>query len=158
MHSDLFIMIKIESNNNHINCAIYAPTITLKNISRKLEKGDEIEIGGGISKKSKEYDQVLNAEYIKINKLTKKVININPKCKMCKKVMKSIGYNKGYKCIKCGARSNIIKKRKITREIKKGLYLPVPSAQRHLTKPIERYGKENYKIKNIPKGTWFKIF
>ena len=152
------IFLKIESNNNHINCAIYAPTITLKTISRKLEKGDEVEIGGGISKKSKEYDQVLNAEYIKINKLTKKVININPKCKMCKKVMKSIGYNKVYKCIKCGVRSNIIKKRQITREIKKWLYLPVPSAQRHLTKPIERYGKENYKIKNIPKGTWFRIF
>ena len=33
------------------------------------------------------------------------------------------GYNKGYKCIKCGVRSNIIKKRQITREIKKGLYL-----------------------------------
>lgn len=77
---------------------------------------------------------------------------------MCKKGMKSIGHNKGYKCIKCGVRSNIIKKRKITREIKKGLYLPVPSAQRHLTKPIERYGKENYRIKNIPKGTWFRIF
>ena len=30
--------------------------------------------------------------------------------------------------------------------------------KKNLTKPIERYGKENYKIKNIPKGTWFRIF
>ena len=72
--------------------------------------------------------------------------------------MKSIGYKKGFKCKKCSIKTKESKKNTIKREIKSGLYLPIPSAQRHLTKPSDRYGKENHKMKNKPKGMWFKVF
>ena len=72
--------------------------------------------------------------------------------------MKSKGRNNAYKCIKCGSESNTIREVKRNRGIQNGLYLPVPSAQRHLIKPIERYGNEKHK--NIKKlgGNWFRVF
>ena len=97
------VFIKLQNQKEEINCAVYAPTITLKKIARNLEKGDIIEVGGGISKKSKEYGRILNVEYIKIIKLWKKIIRKNPLCKKCNKSMKSKGRNNAYKCIKCGS-------------------------------------------------------
>ena len=41
--------------------------------------------------------------------------------------------------------------------IENKLYLPVLSAQRHLIKPVDRYGKEQRNKKKL-KGNWFKIF
>ncbi len=72
--------------------------------------------------------------------------------------MKSIGFEKGFRCKKCSVKTKKSKINTIKREIKTGLYLPIPSSQRHLTKPNNRYGKENYKTKNKPKGVWFKVF
>ena len=152
------VFLEIKSKNRIINCAIYAPSIALKKAARKLEKGDSVEVGGGIRRKSKKYKRILNAEYIKINNLVQKIIIKNPICKKCQKTMKSIGYEKGFKCKKCSIRTKESKKKTIKREIKLGLYLPIPSSQRHLTKPINRYGKENHKMKNKPKGVWFKVF
>ena len=152
------VFIKLQNQKEEINCAVYAPTITLKKIARNLEKGDTIEVGGGISKKSKEYGRILNVEYIKIIKLWKKIIRKNPLCKKCNKSMKSKGRNNAYKCIKCGSESNIIRKIIRNRDIQNGLYLPVPSAQRHLIKPIERYGNEKHKDSTKLRGNWFKIF
>ena len=71
--------------------------------------------------------------------------------------MKSIGKNKGYRCIKCGSKSNKIRKIEVNNEIENKLYLPVLSAQRHLIKPVDRYGKEQRNKKKL-KGNWFKIF
>ncbi len=151
------VFIKIKNNNKIINCAIYAPTISLKNLARNLKTGDEIEVGGGISKKSKKFGRILNAEYIRIIKLTDRNSKKNPLCKKCSKSMKSIGKNKGYRCIKCGSRSNKIRRIKNNIEIENKLYLPVLSAQRHLIKPEERYGKEQKNKKKLS-GNWFKIF
>ena len=71
--------------------------------------------------------------------------------------MKSIGKNKGYRCIKCGSKSNKIRKIEVNNEIENKLYLPVLSAQRHLIKPVDRYWKEQRNKKKL-KGNWFKIF
>ena len=152
------VFLEIKSKNIIMNCAVYSPSITLKKTARKLEKGDSIEIGGGIRKKSKKYNRILNVEYIKINNLVQKTKIKNPICKKCKKTMKSIGQEKGFRCKKCSVKTKKSEIHAIKREIKTGLYLPIPSSQRHLTKPNNRYGKENYKTKNKPKGTWFKVF
>ena len=152
------VFIKIQNGKKKINCAIYAPTITLKNIARNLKIGDKIEVGGGISKKSKNYGRILNVEYIKIIKLENRIIKRNPLCKKCNKSMKSKGKNQGYKCIKCGSESTRIRKLRIKHGIQNKLYLPVLSAQRHLIKPIERYGNEKHSKSAKVKGIWFKIF
>ena len=99
----------------------------------------------------------MNVEYIRIIKLTDRNSKKNPLCKKCSKSMKSIGKNKGYRCIKCGSRSNKIRRIKNNIEIENKLYLPVLSAQRHLIKPEERYGKEQKNKKKL-RGNWFKIF
>ena len=151
------VFIKIKNRKKIINCAVYAPTISLKNLARNLKEGDEIELGGGISRKSKKFGRILNVEYIKIIKLTDRSIKKNPLCKKCNKSMKSIGKNKGYRCIKCGSKSNKIRKIESNNEIENKLYLPVLSAQRHLIKPVDRYGKEQRNKKKL-KGNWFKIF
>ena len=151
------VFIKIKNRKKIINCEVYAPTITLKNLARNLKIGDEIELGGGISRKSKKFGRILNVEYIKTIKLTDRSIKKNPLCKKCNKSMKSIGKNKGYRCIKCGSKSNKIRKIERKSEIENKLYLPVLSAQRHLIKPVDRYGKEQRNKKKL-KGNWFKIF
>jgi tRNA(Ile2)-agmatinylcytidine synthase len=151
------VFIKIKNKKKIINCAVYAPTISLKNLARNLKAGDEIELGGGISRKSKKFGRILNVEYIKTIKLTDRSIKKNPLCKKCNKSMKSIGKNKGYRCIKCGSKSNKIRKIERKSEIENKLYLPVLSAQRHLIKPVDRYGKEQKNKKKL-KGNWFKIF
>ena len=151
------VFIKIKNRKKIINCAVYAPTISLKNLARNLKEGDEIELGGGISRKSKKFGRILNVEYIKIIKLTDRSIKKNPLCEKCNKSMKSIGKNKGYRCIKCGSKSNKIRKIERKSEIENKLYLPALSAQRHLIKPVDRYGKEQRNKKKL-KGNWFKIF
>ena len=151
------VFIKIQNRKKIINCAVYAPTVSLKNLARNLKAGDEIELGGGVSRKSKKFGRILNVEYIKTIKLTDRSVKKNPLCKKCNKSMKSVGKDKGYRCIKCGSKSNKIRKIEIKSEIENKLYLPTLSAQRHLIKPADRYGKEQRSKKKL-KGNWFKIF
>ena len=70
------------------------------------------------------------------NKLYLKIEN--PVCPKCNKHMKSKGTNQGYKCIKCGTKSNKPIVQEMKRNIKTGLYEVPVCARRHLSKPIER--------------------
>ena len=58
--------------------------------------------------------------------------------------MKSEGRNKGFQCDKCGFKDRASEKNYVVqkRNISTGLYVPIPSAHRHLTKPMQRYGIE----------------
>jgi tRNA(Ile2)-agmatinylcytidine synthase len=71
---------------------------------------------------------------------------MNPKCPKCEKRLKSMGREKGFKCEKCGSRfpnlSKLVIKEK--RDLKRGLYITPPRSQRHLTKPLTRYGMEKH--------------
>jgi len=72
--------------------------------------------------------------------------------------MKSKGRNQGFQCIKCGrkARKKIIQE--TPRKIKQELYLPIPSAHRHLTRPRQRIGISNRNIQFDNSVSWFRIF
>jgi tRNA(Ile2)-agmatinylcytidine synthase len=58
--------------------------------------------------------------------------------------MKSMGREKGFRCDKCGFRSSALKKVavEVKRALKRELYITSPRSQRHLTKPLCRYGRE----------------
>ena len=58
--------------------------------------------------------------------------------------MKSAGRGRGFVCKRCRFHSLTVRKVKvpIKRKLKEGLYIPPPRAQRHLTKPLQRYGME----------------
>jgi tRNA(Ile2)-agmatinylcytidine synthase len=71
--------------------------------------------------------------------------------------MKSKGKNQGFECIKCGKISKHKVLQEIPREVKKQLYVPVLSAHRHLTRPIQRLDKSNKKIEFDGSKKWFYV-
>jgi len=58
--------------------------------------------------------------------------------------MESMGSEKGFRCKKCGFRAPEMKKVAVEakRPLEEGLYITPPRSQRHLTKPLCRYGRE----------------
>jgi tRNA(Ile2)-agmatinylcytidine synthase len=131
--------------------AAYEPT-NLAKVASLLEPGDEIEIGCGVRKGTIKHPKVLNLEYLSVLSLVEAFDIVNPLCTNCGKRMKSEGTGKGFKCKRCkirnsrGAKMQILKRR----ELALGLYLPAVKAYRHLSKPLQRYGREkkNYSVQS----------
>ncbi|MEM3602664.1 MAG: DNA-binding protein, partial [Candidatus Bathyarchaeia archaeon] len=105
-----------------------------------------VKVYGGVRPPSKNHPQTINLEKLRILKLAPKLVYINPKCPKCQKRLKSMGREKGFKCKKCGSRFPNLNKLVIRekREVKRGLYITPPRSQRHLTKPLSRYGMEKH--------------
>ena len=147
----------IISNDKKVLCAIYEPT-GLASQMYDLQKGDKIMIGGAVRKASKKHPRVVNVEFVKILKLKKNLISTNPLCTNCNKKMKSKGTKQGFQCIKCGKKAKSKHVEEIPRKIKKQMYLPIPSAHRHLTRPIQRIGISNKNIQFDNSLPWFRVF
>lgn len=133
------VLFKLTDNTGVITCVVYKPTGALCELSRKLMPGDYIEVGGGIK-----HDFALNVEKIRVIKLAKKYVYENPRCPNCLKRTKSAGRNKGFRCEKCKTKLPKATKVRVEvrRNIEEGIYLPPPRSQRHLIKPLQRYGME----------------
>ncbi len=144
-------------DNTEISCAIYQPT-GLSYIGLNLIKGDKIRVGGGVRKASKTHPRTLNLEFIEIISLKKNILQTNPLCTPCNKKMKSKGKNQGYKCVKCGKTAKKKTDKEIPRKITKRQYLPIVSANRHLSRPVSRVGKINKKSKFDNSSSWFSIY
>jgi tRNA(Ile2)-agmatinylcytidine synthase len=86
----------------------------------------------------------VNLEKINVLKLAKKTQVQNPMCPNCGKRLKSMGKNQGLRCEKCKTRFNNLTKTEVAKErnLKPGLYITSTRSQRHLTKPLRRYGLE----------------
>ena len=151
------VFFTINSKNNEFWCAVYKETGMLKTASN-LIIGDEISIGGGVRKASKNFPRIINLEFIKILSLKKNLSKTNPICKKCDKKMKSKGRNQGFQCIKCGAKNLKKTSLEIPRQIKKQLYIPKISAHRHLTRPLQRTGKTNKTSKFDASQSWFCVY
>ena len=129
------VIFSVNDSTGEIDCAAYEPTKQFRKIIRELLSGDVIEVYGGVRKKP----LTINLEKIKVEKLVKKIEKIeNPVCPKCGKHMKSKGTNQGYKCIKCGEKSNKPLFKKIKRYLRKGFYEVPVCARRHLSKPLKR--------------------
>ena len=151
------VFFTINSKNNEFWCAVYKETGMLKTASN-LIIGDEISIGGGVRKASKNFPRIINLEFIKILSLKKNLSKTNPICKKCDKKMKSKGRNQGFQCIKCGAKNLKKTSLEIPRQIKKQLYIPKISAHRHLTRPLQRIGKTNKNSIFDASQSWFCVY
>ncbi|RJS80050.1 DUF1743 domain-containing protein [Candidatus Bathyarchaeota archaeon] len=138
------VVFSIEDGKARVDCAAYEPTGSLRKAAMKLIKGDYVEVYGSVRSPSKNNPLTINLEKIRVLKLASKIVYRNPKCPKCGKRLKSMGKNKGLRCEKCGLRFKNLKKVevKVKREIKRGLYITSPRSQRHLTKPLRRYGME----------------
>ncbi|MFB5637131.1 MAG: DUF1743 domain-containing protein [Nitrosarchaeum sp.] len=151
------VFFTIVSNGYELRCAVYKPT-EMSSVALGLIKGDEVCVGGGIRKASKNHPRILNLEFINVIKLKKNFITSNPTCKKCNKKMKSKGRGQGYQCIKCGNKSVNKTTFEIPRKIKKQLYIPSITAHRHLSRPLQRIGRINKKSKFDESSSWFCIY
>jgi tRNA(Ile2)-agmatinylcytidine synthase len=124
--------------------AVYEPT-SLGVIASRLITGDLIEIGYGVRPGDETHAGILNVEFLSILSLKAIVLLINPVCKKCEKRMKSEGRRKGFQCERC--KSKTFDKCNVTqpRNLIAGMYLPVVRSHRHLTKPIQSFGQDNYR-------------
>ena len=129
------VIFTIKDSTGKTDCAAYEPTKEFREKIRKLDEGDKVEVYGGVREKP----LTVNLEKIKVISLNDIVQKIeNPLCPKCKKHMKSKGKGQGYKCVRCGNRSDnpiFIKKK---RDIKIGFYEVPVCARRHLSKPLKR--------------------
>jgi len=130
-----------DGNNDTIDCAAYEPTKEFRSIIRGLCKGDVVEIYGGVREKP----FTINLEKIKIIDVVKIVKKVeNPVCEKCGKHMKSMGKEEGFRCVKCGAKTDESKAKYaiISRKPSPGFYEVPVCARRHLSKPLKRMVKE----------------
>jgi tRNA(Ile2)-agmatinylcytidine synthase len=148
------VFFAITKNGNMAKCAVYKPT-GLTKITSSLIQGDYIRVGGGVRKSSKNHERVLNVEFLEVLDLQKDIVLVNPYCFECKKRMKSKGKNQGYKCPNCGKTNFNKVEKEIQRTINKQFYLSIPSAHRHLTRPLQRMGKINNLIEFDNSKRWF---
>jgi tRNA(Ile2)-agmatinylcytidine synthase len=155
------VLFIVGDDSNTCLAAVYEPT-GLTTIASQLHIGDFIEIGFGVRKATSKHTKVLNIEYILVLKTVDIYEFINPSCKNCGKRMKSEGKNKGFQCKRCKTLDRYGEKVKLLkpRTIKENLYIPTAKAQRHLTKPMHRYGmeKKGWNTKNNIFLKWFEIF
>jgi tRNA(Ile2)-agmatinylcytidine synthase len=140
------VIFSIKDETGEVDCAAYEPTGALRKVARDLITGDRIEAYGAVRKQSVGKRLTINLEKINILALAPKMMLQNPMCPKCGKRLKSMGKNKGFRCEKCGARFNDAEKVQTTRErkLKAGLYVTSTRSQRHLTKPLRRYGLEKH--------------
>jgi tRNA(Ile2)-agmatinylcytidine synthase len=152
------VIFSVHDNSGEIDCAAYEPTGDFRKIVKELIPGDLVIAYGGINLTDK--GKTLNLEKISVINLVEDVTYINPTCPKCGSRMESMGKEAGYRCKKCGYRDKTIEKERIVkdRKIGNGLYVVPPNAQRHLTKPLKRYGKEKNKRLKILYQNFYKSF
>jgi tRNA(Ile2)-agmatinylcytidine synthase len=138
------VIFSIKDDSAEVDCAAYEPTGDLNKIARQLMVGDELEVIGATHKATENKPLTINLEKITVLKLAKQVQTENPMCPSCGKRLKSMGKNQGFRCEKCGGKYADLKKKEtpLPRAIDLGLYVTSTRSQRHLTKPLRRYGQE----------------
>jgi tRNA(Ile2)-agmatinylcytidine synthase len=126
----------VQDSDHTVRCMAYEPTKNFRSTIRQLVPGDTVIAVGSYKKGS------INLEKIRIVSLAMPVIARPPLCSACNKRMTSDGKGKGYKCRKCGARSDEPDVQDIPRILVTGWYEVPPTARRHLAKPLCRGGQE----------------
>jgi tRNA(Ile2)-agmatinylcytidine synthase len=138
------VILSIKDATAEVDCAAYEPTGALRKIAEKLATRDAVEVYGAVRKTSASKRLTINLEKIGVLALALKKSCQNPVCPECGKRLESMGRKKGFRCKKCGTRFRDAEKVEVVEErwLKPGLYVTSTRSQRHLTKPLRRYGLE----------------
>ncbi len=138
------VIFSIKDAYGEIDCAAYEPTGELRKIAQELAVGDKVEVCGAVHKATAKRPLTINLEKIRVLSLVQKTQSENPLCPNCGKRLKSMGKNQGYRCERCGGKYAELKKKEsfVPRLLEAGLYVTSTRSQRHLTKPLRRYGQE----------------
>jgi tRNA(Ile2)-agmatinylcytidine synthase len=134
----------IKDESAEVDCAAFEPTGALRSSAMKLMIGDFVEVSGAVKTPSQSNPLTINLERIRVTKLEQKLAFKNPLCPNCGKRLKSMGKNQGLRCERCGfKRKDSLKIQvRIKRDLTKCVYITSTRSQRHLTKPLSRYGME----------------
>lgn len=153
------VIFAINDATGQIDCAAYEPTGDLRKRAAELIVGDVIDAYGGVRPASRENPITLNLEKIRVISLAQKLAFQNPLCPNCGKRMESMGVKQGFRCDRCGFHSREIMKSmlRVGRSLRKTLYITSPRSQRHLTKPLSRYGMENMRMHGRMISQWFWV-
>ena len=144
----------VSSSGERVACAVYRES-GITQVLSDLKVGDTVTVGGGVRRAAGGHPRVLNLEFVKVIDPVIVYALRNPPCITCRKRMKSKGRGQGFECVKCGSRSHSKVQEVIPRWIRKRLYLPTISSQRHLTRPYSRQGYRNSIVFN-DSIRWFK--
>jgi len=126
------VSIEIGKGDVVTRCMAYEPTKGFRNVLRALYPGDRVLVTGSYKGGS------INLEKLCIITLSPAATIRPPLCPACGERMTSAGYQKGYKCRRCGAREKEPEVTLHDRTIKPGWYEVPPTARRHLAKPLCR--------------------
>ncbi len=136
------VIFTIGDGSGRVDCAAYEPSGGFRALVRELREGDEVRVAGGV--RETDLGLTLNLERLEVLSLASEWRLVNPRCPVCGGSTESMGKGQGLRCKRCGYRGVDLVKvtQEVPRRIRQGLYLPPPRAERHLTKPLKRYGKE----------------
>jgi tRNA(Ile2)-agmatinylcytidine synthase len=151
------VIFSIKDENSEVDCAAYEPTGSLRKLAAKLTAGDIVDVYGAVRKPSQGKPVTVNLEKLRVVALVPQVRYQNPLCQKCGKRLKSMGKTQGFRCEKCGSKSSSGLEKtavNVDRGLKTGLYVTATRSQRHLTKPLSRYGLEKrcWKAENLIEG------
>jgi tRNA(Ile2)-agmatinylcytidine synthase len=150
------VFFSVDHGGRVMQCAAFEPTGNLCNVAAKLVAGDEVTVFGGLKGHRGKPGLTVNLEKIQIHNIAEEFQLENPTCVGCGKHMKSAGKDQGFKCRRCNLKAPQAVKGTILRRraLKRGIYIPIAKAHRHLTKPLCRYGREKNWLGNAPSGNW----
>jgi tRNA(Ile2)-agmatinylcytidine synthase len=153
------IVFAVKDSTGRADCAAYEPTGDLRKKAAELIVGDAIEAYGGVRPMSESKPLTVNLEKFKVIRLATKLAFHNPLCPSCGRRMESMGSGQGFRCSKCGFRSSDVTKQavELARRLENKLYVTSPRSQRHLTKPLSRYGLENKHWSGKMVSPWFWV-
>lgn len=153
------VVFAINDSTGQVDCAAYEPTGDLRKRAAELIVGDIIEACGGVRPMSESRPLTVNLEKFKVVRLATKLAFHNPLCPNCGRRMESMGSGQGFRCSRCGFRSSEVAKQIVEtpRGLENKLYVTSPRSQRHLTKPLSRYGLENKHWNGKMVSPWFWV-
>ena len=127
-----------------VDCAAYEPSGPFREVVRGLIPGDRLRVFGGVRGGASPKGTTFNMEKFDVLELARDLRKVNPTCPECGGSMESMGLGKGYRCRNCSLKGPELAKVTVEegRSITPGLFMPPPRAQRHLSKPKVRYGRE----------------
>ena len=146
------VIFSIRDDSAEVDCAAYEPTGDLRKVARELIIGDVVQVYGAVHCATASKPVTINLEKIDILRLASPVKAENPFCPNCGKRLKSMGKNQGFGCERCGDKYPQLKKVElpVPRVLKPSLYMTSTRSQRHMTKPLRRYGLEKRGVSPFP--------
>ncbi len=136
------VILRVADGSGEVDCAVYEPTGGLRSVAWALIPGDAVKVSGGVRETGS--GLTLNVEKLEVLHLADDVEHRNPRCPGCGGPTESMGRGQGFRCKRCGRRDAGLEKVTAVkpRTVELRVYLPDRGAHRHLTKPLERYGRE----------------